>query len=463
MVKTTRTAVLMGASALALATAPVPAEANGGPETTDSLQRQLDAMQAEIDALKARQAAAPAAKEEKDEEDCVKFKWGPAPTFQSCDGLFEMKVRGRIHADAAWIEDEAGFVDTARTQFRRARLGVQGTAFRDFEYLAEVDFAGNEVSLADVTISWGKAGAGITLGHLKVPVSLEELTSSNYITFIERASFTEAFATGRQFGAKVSYAGKAGDVAYGIAAGAFRGGAATDPSALTSEGSTLAARLHVAPTFGDVTLHLGGSVRVRNDGSIGGAGGVPFGRYRARPSSSRMAPFRHVDTGGTIIANDDFMYGLEAAAIWGPLTAQGEFYRLDANLNPAGAALFGSGDPVFEGWYADVSWFVWGGARSYSGSSGTFGRPKVSTPVHEGGAGAWQISYRYDVVNLSDAGVPGGEQRTHLIGLNWYPNRYMRMMFNYGRSQIEDSFVAPQNVNGENDVDVFAIRAQIDW
>jgi phosphate-selective porin OprO and OprP len=460
MPKLIRTAVLMGAPALVLAASLVPAEANGGGQ--EPLEQRLEAMQAEIEELKAQQAAAPAAKTVKD-ENCVKFKWGPAPAFQSCDGLFEMKVRGRIHADAAWIEDDAGFADTARTQFRRSRIGVQGKAFRDFKYLAEVDFAGNAVSLADVTISWARAGTGVTLGHFKVPVSLEELTSSNYITFIERASFTEAFTTGRQFGAKVSYSGKAGNLAYGIAAGAFRGGAATNPSALTSEGSTFATRVHVAPKLEDVTFHLGGSVRFRDDGSIAGAGGVPFGRYRARPSSSRMAPFRHVDTGGAIIADDDFMFGLEAAAIWGPLTVQGEYNRLDANLNPAGAALFGSGDPAFEGWYADISWFIWGGERSYSSASGTFGRPKVSAPVHEGGAGAWQLSYRYDSLDLSDAGVPGGEQTTHLIGLNWYPNRYMRLMLNYGRSHIEGSFVAPQNVNGENDVDVAAIRAQIDW
>ena len=67
-------------------------------------------------------------------------------------------------------------------------------------------------------------------------------------------------------------------------------------------------------------------------------------------------------------------------------------------------------------------------------------------------------------VNLNGGGtysLMGGKQKTHIIGVNWYWNNYMRMMFDYSHSKITDAtdVFSP----GFNSVDTFSMRAQVDW
>ncbi len=49
------------------------------------------------------------------------------------------------------------------------------------------------------------SGVGVTVGQLDAPLSRERLTSSNAITFLERASPVRAFAPGTKAGVQLSY------------------------------------------------------------------------------------------------------------------------------------------------------------------------------------------------------------------------------------------------------------------
>src|SRR5690606_30257104 len=59
-----------------------------------------------------------------------------------------------------------------------------------------------------------------------------------------------------------------------------------------------------------------------------------------------------------------------------------------------------------------------------------------------GGLGAWELAARYSVADLNDnecvagaatpvGGIRGGEQKITTVGLNWYPIKNVRMMFEY--------------------------------
>jgi phosphate-selective porin OprO/OprP len=85
-----------------------------------------------------------------------------------------------------------------------------------------------------------------------------------------------------------------------------------------------------------------------------------------------------------------------------------------------------------------------------------------------GGWGAWQIAGRYDVINLSDKaaaitnfGVVDcaecGDQKTWLIGLNWWATDYVRFALNVTQSQIDGG------VNNGADITGVGVRSQIDW
>lgn len=441
------------AASTAIATTMVAAPASA--DSIQSLQRQIIDLQDQIDNLQAPEA--------KSEGDCIKVKWEPAPSIKSCDGLFEMNLRGRLMFDAGFISDDDDTMDIEATEVRRARLGIEGKAWKDIKYKFEIDFADNEVDAKDAYLQWKPGWGGgtkLTFGQFKTPNSLEEQTSSRYITFVERASITDAFSLARQIGVGVGYGGEINGMGWTLNVGAFRGDFGNDTD---HEGSTFAARATFGPSFNDVDLHLGGSVRYRTDGSdtdVPANAGLSDFRYRQRPHHHLSDRFIATPR----IAEDDLFYGAEAALVAGPFSIQGEYAWQNSNLDATGAAVGNGNDPTFSGGYVDVSFFLTGEKRAYDGKKGKFGRIKVNDPVFEGGFGAWQLAYRYDMIDLTDEGIQGGEQDTHIVGLNWHLNRHARFMVNYAMSDIENAqLVAANGADGANEVKGVTVRAQIDW
>ena len=110
------------------------------------------------------------------------------------------------------------------------------------------------------------------------------------------------------------------------------------------------------------------------------------------------------------------------------------------------------GDPDFWGAYVQASYFLTGEHRPYKTSNGTFDKVKpLKNYGKEGGPGAWELAARYSYLNLNDAGVDGGRLRDLTLGLNWYLNPNLRIMWNYIFADPSDG----------GDVDVFQMRFQL--
>lgn len=412
--------------------------------TIDALERQIAELHQQVNALR---------NSVKDIEtantaptgDPIEVKWEPAPSIKSPDGRFEMNLRGRLFVDTAWVNDANDFENTQATEFRTARLGIEGKAWSDVKYKFEIDFSGNEVTVKDAYIQW-KGPAKFTIGQFKTANSLEEQTSSRYMTFMERASFTDAFGLSRQIGFSV---GTGGDN-YTLNTGVFRGSNGTDNE---DEGYTVALRATYGPKIGDAQFHLGASYRYRAQGDD-----QSNLRYRQRPHA-HLASNRYVAT--SKIADSDNFYGLEIATVMGAFSLQGEWAILNANLqNPT----LGQNNPSFSGGYVSASYMLTGEQRKYDPKKGSFQRIKVNNPVFEGGLGALQLAARYDLIDLSDEGIFGGEQKTFIIGANWWLNRHTRLMINYSNAKVSNATDVPfSDANGKNNIDAIGIRAQIDW
>jgi phosphate-selective porin OprO/OprP len=509
--------LLAGAGAIGLLLAGTPA---AKAQNLQEIQAQINAMQATIKSLEkqvqdakaqaseAKTAAAEGGKSDLD----LKVKWKGAPEFSSGDGEFKMKIRGRIMADYNGIDQDeriTGEGDISAVELRRARLGVEGVVFHDWKYKFEVDFAADEVAIKDayVAYNWGNwafNGVGLKTSEIRVGNqytynSLEQTTSSRFITFMERASFTEAFFLDRQIGAAILAGGEHWSFQtgyYGATSG--ENGGVLGQENWDDDQTAFLVRGTVAPINREVNgvhqvLHVGGSYRHRDAGNLRLCGQVVclndegeveesgLYQYRARGADLHLAD-RFVDSPN--FSGEDDMFILEAAFVWGPFSMQGEYAELEASgIRPSlldDTNLNSAVNPTYSGYYVDASLYLTGETRNYEASTGEFGRTKVKNPVFggSGGWGAWQIAGRYDVIDLSDKDAAMnlaygcsecGEQETWLIGLNWLMTDYTAIKLQVAQSKITGGNNAPRgtlsgfNRNDGAEITGVGVRAQVDW
>ncbi|NIJ61008.1 OprO/OprP family phosphate-selective porin [Qipengyuania flava] len=444
MHRTTRLSLMAAALSCTMSTPLLAQDVTLPADELAAMRAQLAAMNARIDQLEGELAATKA-----EAAEAGQVVDAPAPaadsepvsTLAKSDG-WSFKPRGRLMFDAGFTNapDSTGASDGFGNEVRRARLGASGDMPGGFGYKFEVDFAGNEISVADAILSYENGPVEIAIGQHNNFQSLEELTSSLHTTFIERAAFTDAFGFERRLGASVTYA--RGD--FLAQAGIF-----TDNLEDTdSKNRGADARIVLMPRAGDTQLHFGSSFHY-NDLDDPAA----QLRYRQRPLV-HFTSQRFIDT-RSMGANSETGYGLEAAAIAGRFHAAAEGYWQSVDM--PGVA----DDPTFFGGYFEAGVFLTDDTRGYKG--GKFDRTKPSSPVGEGGIGSVQFTLRYDHLDLNDAGILGGRQAGYFAALVWKPTEYTALMLNYGHLQYKDAILPTASGDTSYGVDAIGMRAQIDF
>jgi phosphate-selective porin OprO/OprP len=368
-------------------------------------------------------------------------RFAGAPRIGSTDG-WSVKPRGRVLLDFG----DAGPLGSGYA-LRRARLGVEGTAPHGITYALDVELAQGIAEITQASVTWEASEAvSVTLGQHNNFQALEELTSSRFISFVERAAFTDAFNFGYRPGASVTV--RRGDLA-------FQAGLFTDNLLNIDEADgqlSLDGRLVYAPRIGDARLHLAASAHWRDTGDRVARGGTT--RYRQRPLTGVVAS-RPVSTPNLPVLEES-MFGLEAAYIRGPLHAAAEAHWLRATL--AGS----SDSPTFFGGYVELGWFLTGESRGYRNGRWDRTRVRRGGAIEEGGSGAFQVIARYDRLDLNSAGIRGGTQDGLMAGLTWIPTDHVRFLANYARLSYRDAAI-PVGGRRNYGVDVFAVRAQLDF
>ena len=444
MHRTTRLSLMAAALSCTMSTPLLAQDVTLPADELAAMRAQLAAMNARIDQLEGELAATKAEAAEAGQvvdAPAPAADSEPASTLAKSDG-WSFKPRGRLMFDAGFTNapDSTGASDGFGNEVRRARLGASGDMPGGFGYKFEVDFAGNEISVADAILSYENGPVEIAIGQHNNFQSLEELTSSLHTTFIERAAFTDAFGFERRLGASITYA--RGDVL--AQAGVF-----TDNLEDTdSKNRGADARIVFMPKAGDTQLHFGGSFHY-NDLDDPAA----QLRYRQRPLV-HFTSQRFIDT-RSMGADSETGYGLEAAAIAGRFHAAAEGYWQSVDM--PGVA----DDPTFFGGYVEAGVFLTDDTRGYKG--GKFDRTKPSSPVGEGGIGSVQFTLRYDHLDLNDAGIVGGRQAGYFAALVWKPTDYTALMLNYGRLQYTDAILPTASGDTSYGVDAIGMRAQIDF
>ena len=373
------------------------------------------------------------------EGELKKIQDAEAAAKRRAAGRPSISVRGRMHLDTALFSgsalDDGNWADNTEngTKFRRTRLGAGGAMFDVYRWQIEMDFAGRsgnfqQTAFKDVFLEMTDLPylRTIKIGHFKEPASLEELTSSNHITMMER-SVVNCFIPARNIGVQVGGPNELETATFHI--GLFREVDETPPvSKSQSGGNNVTMRATWLPWYDEATegrglLHVGGyySYRDCEDDEL---------RFRQRPDNSFSGRF--VDT-RDMDATHWHLVGVELAMVYGPFSVQSEYVK--ALVNRPEDANVG-----FDATYVEVSYWLTGEHRAYRRSSGRFDRVTPFENVfrvrdEDGfirmGRGAWQLTYRYGYIDLVDGDVNGGLGNVHTMGVNWHLTRNSRLMANY--------------------------------
>ncbi len=374
------------------------------------------------------------------------IKWKGAPEITGKGG-WSFKPRGRVQVDVATVDAPNGVNNSGlgfSNELRRVRLGAQGKIPGGFGYKIYGDIASGGFTLNDAYFDYKNNGFSVTIGHFNAYQGIEELTSSNDTSFIERAAFTDAFNFERRVGIGLAY--NKGDIL-------LQGGVFTDNNEdLNDDGNNaigLDGRIVFAPKLGDTQLHFGASAHWRDLGDA-----ISASRFRQRPLV-HPTDVRFIDTGSISNAEEETNFGLEAAVVSGRFHAQAETHWFTVSRA-------GFENPTFFGGAVEAGIYLTDDRRQYKG--GYFKGIKVKNPVGQGGWGALQFNVRYDRLDLNDAAIIGGTQDSYQASLIWNPVNNVRFLLNYGLLDYSD--VVPALADGTDtdySVNVLGARAQINF
>ncbi len=353
------------------------------------------------------------------------------------------KISGRLHIDSRFYDENAALGDTKQDgiDIKRARLGIEGKLSKNFSYKFENDFASNASKIKDAYIAYdGIKNAQFKLGQFKQSFSLEELTSSNNITFMDR-SVAIGDVPSRSVGLQGATYGDNWQITAGIFGEETGNESRTDDSVYSGS-----VRASYAP--------------INSDGKL-----VHLGLASTITSKNRNT----VDDGAGNITADaidrETLYGAEFALGLNSLSLQGEYIIndtvYDKNAAGTGLATTTGKTATYGSYYVQASYILTGESRVYSAKSGTFKGVKVNNPVGKGGIGAWELAARVSEHDKNDndgsTAITGGKTNQMTLGVNWYLNNNTRLMANYVTSS------ADKRTNANEEYDAFMVRAQFNF
>ncbi|NBV74456.1 MAG: porin [Methylococcaceae bacterium] len=419
--------------------------------------------------------------------------------FESKDGNFEMSLNGRMQVDSQMNVQDANTTTTAApvptsqladgSNIRRARLGVEGSFFKDYEYKFEYDFSrggnsGVAAGITDAYLNWkGYSNLGVKIGSFKEPFSLEEATSNRWITFIERNMAVNSFSdnpNAYKTGIGLTWAEPRWQAAGALMTEPVGGGWAYTTSkggngnnnrngGSGDTGFEITGRITGLPWYVDKNkfLHVGasGSERWMPNNLGGGNNAMAY----TAAINSNVDRSNVLNTGIIPLGSTLTRMGGETAVVYGPFSAQAEYIQTDiSNGSKAANASLVDG-ATLKGYYGYVSYFLTGESRSYKAKTGAWDRLKPSRNFDmKGGKGAWEVAAGYDYLNLNSKGINGGEANTAKFGVNWYPNSHFKVMANYIHVlDIQQSSALSLTKHGASwnggNLDMFEMRGQVDF
>ena len=365
------------------------------------------------------------------EEVTYKTYWKNGLKVESSDDAFKLKIGGRIQNDwAAFMEDD-GIKDSIGTslngvEFRRVRLFSSGQIYHNIKYKLQFDFAGGAAKLNDAYIMITKIPVigFLKIGHFKEPMGFEELTSSKYLTFMER-SLTASDEPARNTGFMIgnSTASKRLSFRFGV----FKEADKYGNSKGLQDKYNVTTRVFGLPIYNKEqhkVLHIGAAYSYRNQQN---------NEYKLAAKPESHMAIDYLSTGLISDASNLQVIQAEALFITGPFSIKSEMVHAIVTRDDPANANFN-----YTAFYGMASYFITGESKNYI-TSGAYSRLKPKSNFDgKGGAGAWEVGLRFSAMDLNKVDVTGGNLGNISFALNWYLNPATRIMTNYIYSNLKD-------------------------
>ncbi|MGA2240475.1 MAG: porin [Verrucomicrobiota bacterium] len=354
--------------------------------------------------------------------------------FISADTNFALSLHGVLQVDSRTFPADGGIKGNDGFILRRARPILQGTVFRDFDFLFVPDFGGSTVQIFDAYLNYRyRPELQLQAGKFKSPVGLEHLQADVNTAFNERSLATD-LVPNRDVGVELHGDLFSGVVSY--AAGIFDGAPdynSTTTNADYEDNKAFAGRLFVQPwktssvtALQGLGFGLGGSYEVERAATNTATGLTPGFTTDGQQKFFSYSP-------GVFADGTHWRLSPQAYYYWGPLSLLGEYVVSDQRVTRGTT----SANLQNTAWEISGGWVLTGENASYNGVM-----PKQPFDPGNGQWGAWQLVARYAELDVDKKAFPtfaslassAAAAQAWSVGLNWYLNRNIRVNTSFSRT-----------------------------
>jgi phosphate-selective porin OprO and OprP len=384
-------------------------------------------------------SAATAQAVDQDEGPRSGLRWRNRPSIQIGEHI-RLDLRLKLAYDWRHFDPDIG---EPLREFRTRRAGVNGEIGSHVEFQIERDL-NPDGRWRDVFVNWRTfRQAEVTVGRFKVPFGREQLIGITDVDFAFRTLASSTIPPARDKGVKLH--GRFLRRGFTYEVGVFNTDgdngrleesqfvrANSQPEGI---GHSFATRVTATPfrplakTF--ETLRVGGAYGTVN---------LPEGLNSLRGTSAwgRQDYFEPVYVKGR-----RQRYGTEVSYTPGPIGLVTEWMQVREERRDQGLRDNDLSDVVTTGWYASGTWLITGEKKE------NFNNPRH--PLFTEGIGAIEIGARYEQLSFESAEkigqaftnpraehILGNTDSIWTLGVNWFPNRWVRLVANGIHETIDD-------------------------
>ncbi len=431
-----------------------------------------------------------------------------------------VNITGMVHFDAHAVmsngvnyfsdKDSASLAD--QFEFRRARLGVNGTLYEDVQYEVMLNATGTDTNVldtgfislaADPTLQW-------RFGRFRQPFSLEAMTRDAHIDFMER-SYGDQLGPNKLLGMMV-FGEPTKGVTYGasvaqsgfneIASGGKLGGLYTGRltwNAAEWKGMSDQV-LHLGISTHDGTSYLTPATSTNTGSTASGTTRATIlnfrtedrgyaSAYRVQLAGDKLTSYSYGTSADNAASISKQLQDLEFAYAIDALKFQSEYSYMTMTASAYDSysaktqSLSLNTQTVYYEFIYNVTGEKW--ADAYKNGAFTGIKPKSNYQFSKGGTGAWQLGLRYSAYKVSLPGTTtacasscyadGGNalsrvensEKAHTItlGLNWWLNPNTAFKLNYAQTQFDRPVYVLSTSSSKTFTreDVLSMRVQINF